>query len=51
MMTAQKQAPAEPRQQHPEAVAGPFDFRLGVDADVDRIGVFFAGGRAWTRIC
>jgi hypothetical protein len=35
----------------PTPVAGRFDFRLGTGADVDRIGVFFAGGRAWTRIC
>jgi len=34
MMTAQKLAP---RRDSPRAVAGPFDFRLGIDADVDRI--------------
>ena len=27
----------------PTPVAGPFDFRLGIDADVDRIGVFLPG--------
>jgi hypothetical protein len=40
MMTAQKLAP---RRDSPRAVAGPFDFRLGIDADVDRIGVFLPG--------
>jgi sulfopyruvate decarboxylase TPP-binding subunit len=28
----------------PRPVAGTFDFRLGTDADVDRIGVFLPGG-------
>jgi hypothetical protein len=51
MMTAQKLAPSGIRPDSPRAVAGPFDFRLGTDADVDRIGVFLPGARAWMRIC
>jgi hypothetical protein len=43
MMTAQKQAPGGPHRDTPTPVAGPFDFRLGIDADVDRIGVFLPG--------
>jgi hypothetical protein len=38
-----KLAPAGHRRDSPRAVAGPFDFRLGIDADVDRIGVFLPG--------
>jgi hypothetical protein len=43
MMTAQKLAPSGIRPDSPRAVAGSFDFRLGIDADVDRIGVFLPG--------
>jgi hypothetical protein len=43
MMTAQKLAPSRTRRDNPTPVAGPFDFRLGIAADVDRIGVFLPG--------
>jgi hypothetical protein len=43
MMTAQKLAPSGTPPRHPTPVAGRFDFRLGIDADVDRIGVFLPG--------